>query len=345
MALLDRIVMLALTASDGWGRKGLPLLLEGPPGEGKTSLVRAAARAAGLGLEVLSPIARGEGMFGVTPVPLRTDGGTRVEFPAPLGSESWGAVLVDDVRATPSHLQGALLDLVLERRLGNLTLGCPVIAAANAASVGGTPLSAAVINRFVTVEYRCSDIGESLGRMVGETDPGVYTYAKGPGVMAGVDMVRKFLTVHGGVYGREEPREDAPWASPRSWGMWAAVYGACADADVRDVLIDGIVGKRCAEAWRTWASTAALPTVDEMLAGNWDPEGLSGPEVIACVQELARTARDARVWGQLERAVRKCPDVVYKAVRDLLHVRPPIDKRGGENLFAELASGGVSRGR
>lgn len=67
-------------ANGGWG---LPLILWSPPGAAKTSVVRQLAKSYGLHCEHLTPGERGEGAFGVTPVPTQNGKGMVLSYPPP----------------------------------------------------------------------------------------------------------------------------------------------------------------------------------------------------------------------------------------------------------------------
>ena len=51
------------------GRWGLPIMFVGRPGTAKTSIIRSLTEQMGMQCEILSPAERGEGAFGVVPVP------------------------------------------------------------------------------------------------------------------------------------------------------------------------------------------------------------------------------------------------------------------------------------
>lgn len=148
-------------------RWGLPLLLWGNPGVAKSAILRQLAREYGLPIEVLSPASRGEGAFGVTPVP---DGG-RMTYPRPDWTDKFeeakrGIVFVDEINLAATHFAGALLGLLQDRVLGSYQLppGVRVVAAANpidlAAASGGWDLSAPAANRVGHLEPPCAEILE-----------------------------------------------------------------------------------------------------------------------------------------------------------------------------------------
>lgn len=131
---------------------GLPILGEGEPGTGKTSMLKSIARTCGLPFHRLSPAERGEGQFGVVPVP-GADG--YLHYPPPDWSkdlEHGGILFLDEINTAPPAHQGPLLGLVQLRVIGSHTFGPRVrtIGAMNSTedAAGGWDLSPALLNRF-----------------------------------------------------------------------------------------------------------------------------------------------------------------------------------------------------
>ncbi len=144
---------------------GLPLLLWGPPGVAKSAILRQLAAEYNMPIEVLSPACRGEGAFGVTPVP--SDG--RMTYPRPDWTDKFekagrGIVFVDEINLAATHYAGALLGLLSDRILGSYQLGpgVRIMAAANpieiAAASGGWYLSAPAANRVGHIDWPCPEV-------------------------------------------------------------------------------------------------------------------------------------------------------------------------------------------
>ncbi len=101
-------------------------VIVGPPGIGKSQRVKKlGAELFGDGMtEVLSPGERGEGAFGVVPVP---NGDGYLHYPAPdwvkrFAESGRGLVFVDEINTAPPALQPALLGLILDGRIGGCQL-------------------------------------------------------------------------------------------------------------------------------------------------------------------------------------------------------------------------------
>jgi hypothetical protein len=74
--------------------------------------------------ELLSPGERGEGAFGVTPIPgIGQTGGMVLSYPMPDWTEKFadgvGIVFVDEISSSPPSIQPYLLGLLQERRIGS----------------------------------------------------------------------------------------------------------------------------------------------------------------------------------------------------------------------------------
>ena len=136
----DNILRAALFTPTGNGEWGLPMLAWSAPGMAKSAKIEDLAASCDLPCEVLSPGERGEGGFGVVPVPkYGADGRTpeTLSYPAPDWTERFkegrGIVFVDELTTAPPAVQPAMLGLVLRKRIGATVLppGVRVIAAAN----------------------------------------------------------------------------------------------------------------------------------------------------------------------------------------------------------------------
>lgn len=133
-------------------KKNRPIFLWGAPGVGKSAIVRQAAESMGLALVDIRAVL-------LDPVDLRgvpsiEDGITRWNPPVFLPTEGEGVLFLDELPQAPESVQSALLQLVLDRRLGEYRLpdGWRIVAAGNRVTDGtfSRKLSKALGSRFAT---------------------------------------------------------------------------------------------------------------------------------------------------------------------------------------------------
>ena len=113
---------------------GVPVLLWGSPGTGKTSVVRALGEALGWPTEVVIGSIREPADFAGLPVVI--DGCVQMAPPLwarRLAAAGYGLLFLDELTTAPPAVQAAMLRVVLERVVGDLALpeGVRVVAAAN----------------------------------------------------------------------------------------------------------------------------------------------------------------------------------------------------------------------
>jgi MoxR-like ATPase len=326
-------------------RAGVPVLLWGSPGTGKTSVVQALGSALGWPIEVVIGSIREPSDFAGLPVVI--DGEFQMAPPAwakRLAGAGRGILFLDELTTAPPAVQAAMLRVVLERVVGDLALpeGVRVVAAANPPeeAADGWELAAPLANRLVHLDWPVDARAVSRGLAVGFPVPAVGASREASSAqsvtarsaVAAFLEVRPALTLQVPTVASQAGRA---WPSPRSWDAVAVLLAACeaagAGEEVRAVLVTGSVGDGPGLEFLSWLANADLPDPEAVLA---DPDSFELPErsdrafaVLAAVTAVAVGRGDAGSWAAAWRVVAKAaesaPDVAALGARALANSRPP----------------------
>lgn len=340
----------------------VPVLLWGAPGTGKTSAIRAMAEAMGLPCETVIASIREPSDFAGLPVISDKSGGGRdagadpvdglgaaVHFAPPrwairLAEHGTGILFLDELSTAPPAVQAALLRVVLERTVGDLTLPdqVAVVAAANPPdqAADGWDLSAPLANRLCHLSWETTPKAIAAGLAAGWKAPEVPILPDGweAGEALSRGLVAAFLHVRPAL--ALAPPNDAAaagrgWPSPRTWEMAArlvtAVNTAGASESARSALVRGAVGEGAGVEFLAWLTEMDLPDPEEVLA---DPSSFKLPErgdrayaalasIAAAVAAMPTPERWVAGWQVLGRCAQSAPDMAATAAMVLARCRPP----------------------
>ncbi|MFI6516883.1 AAA family ATPase [Spirillospora sp. NPDC050679] len=343
----------------------LPVLLWGEPGIGKSAGMERLAAGLRAPLETVIASVHEPSDFAGLPVIGDDPAATGVPMAPPdwavrLAAAGRGLVFFDELSSAPPAVQAALLRVVLERRVGSLTLPEPVrvVAAANppSSAADGWHLSPPLTNRFVHLRWTHDPRTVARG-MAGTwpepgfpvVDPGRVgtAVAKARGAVSGFLTARPGLVHH--LPGDAEARGGA-WPSPRSWEMalrlLAAGHATGAAQEAVAAAVVGAVGDGAGLELLAYLEELDLPDPDRVLA---DPGRFALPDrgdrqlafltaVVSAVQSRPSRRRWEAGWEVLAKAVDAgVPDVAARAAADLAAMREPDwPVPGGVDAFVEL---------
>ncbi|MEM2125623.1 MAG: AAA family ATPase [Candidatus Methanosuratincola sp.] len=325
---------------------GVPVLLWGSPGSGKTSFVRNVAQRLGKHIEVVIAALRDPTDF--AGLPIRTENG--VEFMPPswarrLAREG-GILFLDEISCAPPAVQAALLRVVLERVVGDLPLGenVSIVAAANPVdtAASGWELTAPLANRFMHLEWDAYiDTAEYTAAMVSgvwEDNVPVLPNDWKSLIPQARAKVAAFLNVRPELAHVTKPKEgEIAYPTRRSWEMAAVLVAAAESIDVEEdvihLLVGGAVGIGAATEFVTWLTNSDLPDPKKVLD---DPTILDtvenrGDKAFAIMAAVAATATANmtetmwdKAWKVIEHALSRFDiDLVAIAARAIARARKP----------------------
>lgn len=281
-----------------WGAR---LLLHGPPGSRKTAIMRQLAFVLGIFFYSLKPGAKGQGGFGVTPVPIEIEGSDGkkymiLSFPGP----DWVAnqrgkpmlVLVDEMNTAAPALQAPLLGLTQEKEIGSdhLDPRHRVFGATNSVedAAGGWDLAPAIANRLGHIDWPDPPVDEWAEYMIrgavnDERDP-VDIEAEEERVLqawphawaAATGIITSYVKANRSIFRDQPPKHDnrssRAWASPRTWEYAIRMLATSTihklNEEETDLLLGAYVGDKVAAELGTFRNQKDLVDPAQLLEGE-----------------------------------------------------------------------------
>jgi len=294
MTNIEKIIRAALFTPTrmGWG---LPILFWGKPGGGKTTRIKSIAVECGFGaaIEILSPGERGEGAFGVTPMP---DSDGYISYPPPRWTQKFdkacGLVFVDEFNLAPPAIQAPMLGLVLDKRIGGSELNgrVRVMGAANDVqdAAGGWDLAPPTANRMGHLPWELPNESEWTEWLMTEVDTTTVTNEPteavekrvtqnwGPAWARARGLVAGFVRANPAALHRQpasgSPDASKAWPSHRSWefacrALASAQVHGLSEAD-GDMFACAFVGSGTIGELVEYRAKADLPDPVDVLDGK-----------------------------------------------------------------------------
>ncbi len=267
----------------------VPVILWGPPGQGKTSVIKDLALGQGRALEIIMASIREPQDFAGLPVV--ADGDMRLvppDWARRLSADGHGILFLDEVNTAPPSVQAALLRVSLDRVAGDCYLGdgTSVVAAANPPEIAadGWDLAPPLANRFCHLPWELPVSVVQAG--FGGRWPRYLARAADPEEHARTEGLER-ITAGGFLTARPELLTVMPdstaaqgraFPTPRSWEMLATLLSWSRAADlppeVDRILARGCVGQGAAAEYLVFRDNLDLPDPEAVLA---DPQGTAIP--------------------------------------------------------------------
>ena len=339
---------------------GIPVLLWGDPGTGKTHTIEAFAQRAGW--QTVSVIASIHDPTDFAGLPVRTDAGVVFEPPAwaRRTAEYDGVSLVffDEVNTATPATQNALMRVVLKGQVGDLDLGEGVrfAAAANPPSQNSAAwdLSAPLANRFAHLDWPVGFEDWKAGYLSGWPAPEPFDLDPAAVDPYTTEMVKllqaSFLATRPALLCEVPQNGAAPrgWPSPRSWERLAHCLAIADTAQVSDnirlLVAVALVGDGAAAEYLAYLRNLDLPDPNQLLThpATFGELRRTDQQLAALDAVVAAAAANPKRWRD---AFRVCivaagcgaPDVAASAAMRLAQSKPAAAALPpGHEVFAQI---------
>ncbi len=279
-------LLIALNTPNPKGGIGIPVILWGKPGVGKSSFIEALASE---DLKVLTLIASIHDPTDFSGLPIHVEG--KVKYAVPEWVELFedydtGILFLDELSTAPPSVQASLLRVVLERKVGfhELPEQVRIVAAANPPDlmVGGWELSPPLRNRFIHLSW---DIPTELylhalqnGWETGEL-PHIDASEHAKLVSNWKLLISAFLKLSPNLLHASPDDNRQGFASPRTWDFAACLLASCELLNLAPIngnagsttcieLVKGCLGEGVAIAFLEFLRNIKLPDPAAILDGE-----------------------------------------------------------------------------
>lgn len=336
---------------------GLPVLLWGDPGIGKSQRIKRIAELTKLRAAIIFPSGRLPEDFAGIPLPDGSGGVHMVTAFAQireLVGLGEGIVYFDEVNTARPSVQSALLGVILDRRTGDILFPgrMRIVAAANdpEVSTDASPIRAPLANRFIHFEL-APPTGEEWGdymlnidqpsdasmtsmfdgeKVVTEKWPEVFPAACGQfaGFLRGNSKALHAIPEEG------HPDRMRAFPTGRTW-EWAcrasATVAALKSGTALEIsLLRACVGEAAVKMFIEWRAKADLPSPKDVLENGFTPDLRMDrsyavyASLAAYVCEMAKgpkqNAAAIKTWRLFDHACRESlADLIYRPVKKLIN--------------------------
>ena len=302
-----------------------PAFVWGPPGVGKSSVVKQVAE--GLKLPLLDVRASLLDPTDLRGIPSVFDGRAVWAPPSflPTPKQPAGILFFDELNAAPPLVQASLLQLTLDHRVGEYILppGWRIVAAGNRAEDRTVTfrMPSALANRFIHLDFEAD---------FEDWKAWAYRNAVHPLVVAFLSTRRELLF--------KRAKDDRAFPTPRSWEMASDVIRTLGPGKASMDVLAGVVGELVVVGHRQRPGRARLdaqpaedaPQVVDLIDGAVPLTGgvlVLGGVVRALDEDRVRGARPG---AQL------AADALLQAVGPAVELVPPVEARHRDLLLALL---------
>ena len=279
-------LLIAIQTPNFRGTIGIPVLLWGKPGEGKSSFLESLSQP---NFPVLTLIASIHDPTDFSGLPIMHEGKVRYAIPEwveGFGEEGEGILFLDELTTAPPSVQAALLRVVLERKVGfhDLPEKVRIVSAANPPDLmtGGWELSPPLRNRFVHLSWELPAQVYKNALLNGYEKaslPLIPKEAHSKALQEYQLLIHGFLDRNPNLLTSSPETDRYGFASPRSWDYAAALMASCDVLNLSPLksdqtstvfleLLAGCVGDGIATNFVGFLKNLKLPNPQEVLDGK-----------------------------------------------------------------------------
>lgn len=262
-----------------------PLFIWGPPGVGKSSVVKQVAKEKGVGFLDLRLLLLDPTDLRGIPIPL--NGETVWLRPRFLPKDGKGILNLDELNVAPPIVQNSALQLCLDHRVGEHEVGPEwfIVACGNREKEAFVyKMSPALLNRFVHVDYEVDQTEWQIWAACNNIRPEVMAYQRFK-----PDMLMNF----------DITRQEHAFPSPRSWEFTSHLLNST-PSDILSDAIAGAVGKGASIEFMAYMRVFQhLPDIDKIMAGENIIPPISKMDILcAVVASLVSRAQEQKHFNR-----------------------------------------------